>query len=171
MSTATPITFPCLHVTMVSASKVVANDYNPNSVAPTEMDLLALSIQEDGVTQPVVVVYNDLTDLFEVVDGFHRYTVLTKRFQCEEIPVVVLSRSIGDRMAATIRHNRARGKHRVDLMSEIVGRLLRLGWEDEAIAKHLGMPAEEVIRLKTLTGLAALFKGQSYSKAWERCDG
>lgn len=160
------ITFPCLQARLVPAAKVVANDYNPNSVASPEMDLLAHSIEEDGVTQPIVTFYDPELDLYIVVDGFHRYTVLTKRFKCLEIPVVVIEKTIQERMASTIRHNRARGKHQVELMSEMVLKLLKLGWEDTEIAKHLGMPAEELLRLKQQTGLAQLFAGQGYSKSW-----
>jgi len=165
------ITFPCCHVQMVTAVKVVSNDYNPNNVATPEMDLLALSIEEDGVTQPIVVVYDPVLDLYVVVDGFHRYTILTKRFKCPEIPVVVIDKSINDRMASTIRHNRARGKHKVDMMSVLVEKLLKLGWSDTDIAKQLGMEAEEVLRLKQMTGLAGLFKGQGYSRSWTRPEG
>lgn len=164
------ITFPCLNTKLVPASKVIANDYNPNSVASPEMHLLAHSIQEDGVTQPVVVFYDMDVDLYIVVDGFHRYTILTEWFHCEEIPVVVIDKDIKDRMASTIRHNRARGKHKVDLMSTMVEKLLKLGWTDIQIAEHLGMEAEEVLRLKQMTGLAGLFRGQPYSKSWIRVD-
>ena len=153
-------------VRMVPAAKVVANDYNPNIVASPEMKLLIHSIAEDGLTQPVVTFYDPETDIYVVIDGFHRYTVLTKYFKCLEIPVVVIEKDIKDRMASTIRHNRARGKHQVDLMSTLVERLLREGWKDIDIANHLGMEAEEVLRLKQMTGLAELFSDQPFSKAW-----
>lgn len=161
------VDFPCLQAKLVDASKVVANDYNPNAVASPEMDLLEHSIREDGVTQPVVTFYDADADLYVVVDGFHRYTVLTKRLRCSQIPVVTIDKPIQDRMASTIRHNRARGKHKVDLMSDMVVKLINLGWKDIDIANHLGMAAEEVLRLKQMTGLAGLFAGQPYSKAWE----
>lgn len=163
-----PITFPVLAVRMVPAQKVVANDYNPNRVAREEMQLLIHSIEQDGFTQPVVTFYDAEADIYVVVDGFHRYTVLTEHFACEEIPVVVIDKPIQDRMASTIRHNRARGKHQVDLMSVLVEKLLRLGWTDQEIAQHLGMEAEEVLRLKQLTGLADLFDGQPFGRAWVR---
>lgn len=162
------ITFPCLETKLVPTSKVQSNDYNPNSVASPEMGLLAHSIEEDGLTQPVVTFYDEDTDRYIVVDGFHRFILLRDRFKCLEIPVVVIDKNIKDRMASTIRHNRARGKHRVDLMSILVEKLIRLGWTDIQIAEHLGMEAEEVLRLKQLTGYAGLFKGQGYSRAWER---
>lgn len=165
------IEFPCLAAKLVDASKVIANDYNPNAVASPEMGLLEHSIREDGVTQPVVTFYDADADIYVVVDGFHRYTVLTKRLKCEQIPIVVIDKTIENRMASTIRHNRARGKHKVDLMSDMVVKLLKLGWKDIDIANHLGMSAEEVLRLKQMTGLAGLFAGQSYSKAWESYEG
>lgn len=162
------ITFPCLQAKLVPADKVVANDYNPNSVARPEMELLAQSIETDGVTQPVVTVYDPEADLYIVVDGFHRYTILTTWFNLKTIPVVVLDKPMTDRMASTIRHNRARGKHQVDLMAVLVARLRGLGWDDLDIARHLGMEAEEVLRLKQQTGLADLFAGQPYSRAWDK---
>lgn len=161
------IEFPCLSAILVDAGLVVANDYNPNAVASPEMDLLEHSIREDGVTQPVVTFYDAEANIYVVVDGFHRYTVLTKRLKCKQIPVVTIDKPIQDRMASTIRHNRARGKHKVDLMSDMVVKLLKLGWKDIDVANHLGMTAEEVLRLKQMTGLAGLFAGQPYGKAWE----
>jgi len=165
------ITFPCLAARLVPAAKVHANDYNPNHVANPEMELLAHSIEEDGVTQPVVTFYDADTDRYIVIDGFHRYTILAKWFKLEEIPVVVIDKPIQDRMASTIRHNRARGKHQVDMMSVLVEKLLKLEWTDIDIANHLGMEAEEVLRLKQMTGLAGLFAGQPYSRSWERLEG
>ena len=164
------IAFPCLAARLVPAAKVRANDYNPNHVANPEMKLLAHSIEEDGVTQPVVTFYDADMDRYIVIDGFHRYTILTKWFKLEEIPVVVIDKPIQDRMASTIRHNRARGKHQVDMMSVLVEKLLKLGWADIDIANHLGMEAEEVLRLKQMTGLAGLFTGQPYSRSWERLE-
>ena len=164
------LTFPCMHTRMVPVEKVIANDYNPNDVASEEMKLLALSMEEDGVTQPVVTFYDATIDTYIVVDGFHRYSLMKHYFQCDEIPVVVIDKSITDRMASTVRHNRARGKHKVDMMSVMVENLLKLGWNDIDIAKHLGMEAEEVLRLKQMTGLAGLFKDQPYSRSWIKAD-
>lgn len=161
-----PITFPVMDVKMLPAEKVIANDYNPNKVASQEMELLAHSIEEDGFTQPIVTCYDDRTDRYIVVDGFHRWTILKLWFDCQEIPVVVIERPLKDRMAATIRHNRARGKHQVDLMSELVASLFRKGWTDQEIAVHLGMEGEEVLRLKSQTGFAELFANREYSKSW-----
>jgi ParB-like chromosome segregation protein Spo0J len=160
-------------VIWVPADKVGANDYNPNTVAPPEMKLLRLSILADGYTQPIVACPDG--DGEEVVDGFHRHRVgrevpdVRKRVH-GYLPIVRIAEGRADksdRIAATIRHNRARGKHGVQPMSAIVAELRERGWSDEKIATELGMDAEEVLRLKQITGLAALFKDREYSKAWE----
>ena len=162
---------PVYNVISVPIEKVVANDYNPNAVAPPEMKLLELSIWEDGFTQPIVTYYDAVNDKYIVVDGFHRYSILktSKRIHDREngmLPVVVIDKEIGERMASTIRHNRARGTHNIDLMSNIVVELVEMGKSDGWIAKHLGMDVDELLRLKQITGLAALFKDREYSKSW-----
>jgi len=153
---------------------VYANDYNPNSVAPTEMELLYLSIKEDGYTQPIVTMKDD-DGKREVIDGFHRHLVgknkqdIAERVK-EYLPVVTINedrQDKSDRMASTIRHNRARGKHSVQSMSNIVVELKRRMWKDEKIAKHLGMDADEVLRLSQISGLAEIFKDEEFSEAWE----
>lgn len=160
-------------VIWVPNSHVTANDYNPNSVAPPEMKLLELSILEDGYTQPIVSFLTD--DTREVVDGFHRSRVGK---ECKSVqtrvngylPVVTINEARadkGDRMAATIRHNRARGKHRVEAMSDIVVELKRRNWTDEKISQQLGMDQDEVLRLCQITGLAELFADQDFSKSWD----
>lgn len=157
----------------VKSDTVKANNYNPNSVAPTEMDLLKLSIESDGYTQPIVTMPNG--DNREVIDGFHRHLVgktydpIQKRVH-GYLPVVTINsdrESLEDRMAATVRHNRARGKHKVESMSEIVMHLKKRKWSDNKIAKHLGMDADEVLRLRQITGLAEAFKDREFSEAWE----
>lgn len=163
---------PVYNVKAVPYEKVFANDYNPNSVAPPEMALLETSIWEDGFTQPVVTFYDAENDKYIVVDGFHRYTILrtSKRiFERENglLPVVVIDKEIGDRMASTIRHNRARGSHNIDLMSNIVAELVEMGKGDHWICKHIGMSADELLRLKQITGLASLFANKSFSKSWD----
>lgn len=160
-------------VLWVEADAVAANDYNPNVVAPPEMRLLQRSIMADGFTQPIVTWPAD--DGFEVVDGFHRTRVakevgaVTKRCR-GRIPVTVINpdrEAKEDRIAATIRHNRARGVHQVDAMSDIVLELARRNWSDEKIGKELGMEPDEVLRLKQVTGLAELFADREFSEAWE----
>lgn len=166
-------TEPVDFVKWVKNTEVIANDYNPNSVAPPEMELLRLSIQSDGYTQPIVSMPNKY--VFEVIDGFHRHRVGK---ECADIqarvhgylPLVQIRQSQedkSDRMASTIRHNRARGKHKVDSMSDIVVELKRRFWSDEKIAKELGMESDEVLRLQQITGLASLFANEEFSQAWE----
>lgn len=160
-------------VQWVKSDEVVANDYNPNSVAPPEMELLHTSIQEDGYTQPIVVWEHD--GIYEVVDGFHRNRVGKEYADIKErvhgyLPVVVINNGRtdkGDRIASTIRHNRARGKHKVDAMSDIVLDLKKRNWSDEKIAKELGMDADEVLRLAQIQGLAEMFSDREFSQAWE----
>lgn len=160
-------------VQWVKNGNVIANDYNPNSVAPPEMKLLAHSIEADGYTQPIVSWLRDNT--FEVVDGFHRHRVGKEIEPVRNrvhgyLPLVTINSARedkGDRMAATIRHNRARGEHRVDSMAEIVIELKRRFWSDEKIAKELGMEPDEVLRLTQVTGLAGLFADRDFSEAWE----
>ncbi len=161
-------------VQWVKSDDVIANDYNPNSVAPPEMKLLEHSITEDGYTQPIVSWRRD-DKICEVVDGFHRHRVGK---ECEAVaarvhgylPLVVINggrEDKGDRMAATIRHNRARGKHKVNAMSDIVMDLKRRRWSDEKIGRELGMDPDEVLRLCQVTGLAELFADREFSEAWE----
>lgn len=166
---------PVYGVKRVPIEKVTANDYNPNSVAPPEMSLLETSIWEDGYTQPVVVVYDAENDRYVVVDGFHRYCILrdSKRINEREkgmLPVVVLKKEMHDRMASTIRHNRARGSHNIELMSTIVAELVEMGKGDMWICKHIGMSKDELLRLKQITGVAALFQNQDFSKSWDAED-
>ena len=163
---------PVYSVIAVPIDKVQANDYNPNSVAPPEMELLETSIWEDGYTMPVVCFYDDKNDKYIVVDGFHRYTVLknSKRiFEREKgmLPVSVIDKDLSDRMASTIRHNRARGSHNVELMSTIVSELVEMGKGDTWICKHIGMSKDELLRMKQITGLASLFKNKDFSDSWE----
>lgn len=158
---------PVSNVQWVSSTLVYANDYNPNSVALPEMELLEHSIKSDGYTQPIVVWQTDKG--FEVVDGFHRHLV-GKKMGLSHLPLVVINSERADRsdrIASTIRHNRARGKHKVDNMSEIVVELSKRNWTDEKIAKELGMDADEVLRLKQVSGIAELFADKEFSKSWE----
>ena len=160
-------------VEWVSADSVHANDYNPNSVAPPEMELLRLSIASDGYTQPIVTM--DEGDTREVIDGFHRNRVGKECADVRQrvqgfLPVVTIRDDRGDksdRIAATIRHNRARGKHQVIAMSDIVIDLARRNWSDSKISKELGMDEDEVLRLKQISGLAEAFADREFSEAWE----
>lgn len=163
---------PVYSVIAVPIDKVRANDYNPNAVAPPEMALLETSIWEDGYTQPVVVVYDAENDVYVVIDGFHRFKILRDSPRIREreqgmLPVVVLDKEMSDRMASTIRHNRARGTHNIELMSTIVAELVEMGKGDAWICKHIGMSKDELLRLKQITGVAALFANEEFSDSWE----
>jgi ParB-like chromosome segregation protein Spo0J len=160
-------------VIWVKHEAIEANDYNPNSVAPPEMELLRLSISNDGYTQPIVAFGEG--EKFTVVDGFHRSRV-GKEFEDIRsrvngyLPITVIKEdreNKGDRIAATIRHNRARGKHKIDAMSEIVIELKRRNWSPRKIGKELGMDQDEVLRLVQITGLAEMFSDREFSEAWE----
>ncbi|MFA6990292.1 MAG: ParB/RepB/Spo0J family partition protein [Candidatus Gastranaerophilaceae bacterium] len=165
---------PVDFIKWVKNDLVYANDYNPNTVAPPEMELLRLSIYKDGYTQPIVSM-KDEDDKFEVIDGFHRHRVGKEYIEISKsihgyLPIVQIRNSVTnkqDRMASTIRHNRARGKHRIEAMSDIVIELSRRNWSDEKIAKNLGMDADEVLRLKQISGLAEMFSDQDFSEAWD----
>lgn len=161
------IEFPVLNVKMVDIEKVVANDYNPNKVAPPEMQLLKHSIEEDGYTQPIVTYYDKDRDIYIVVDGFHRYRVAKEYLNLKQIPIVTIDKDLENRMASTIRHNRARGTHQIVDMSHIVITLTENGWTEAQIAKHLGMELDEIIRLKQITGLKNGFANHTFSKSWE----
>lgn len=170
--TETTFNSPVYNVKRVPLDKVRANDYNPNKVAPPEMELLETSIWEDGYTQPIVTVYDAETDQYVVVDGFHRYRVGKESERVREreggtLPIVVLDKHISDRMASTIRHNRARGSHNIELMSTIVSELVEMGKSDGWIRKHIGMSQDELLRMKQVTGLASLFENKDFSQAWE----
>lgn len=163
---------PVDNVMWVKNTEVRANDYNPNSVAPPEMELLRLSIASDGYTQPIVSWENDGK---EVVDGFHRHRVGKECADITEscfgyLPIVVINsdrEDRNDRMASTVRHNRARGEHKIDAMSDMVVELKRRFWSDYKIAKELGMSRDEVLRLQQISGIAEMFSDKQFSEAWE----
>lgn len=161
---------PVYKIRRVPIEKIQANSYNPNSVAPPEMKLLYQSIKEDGYTMPIVCYYLEDVDKYEIVDGFHRYTTMLKHkdiYEREEgyLPVSVIDKPVSDRMASTIRHNRARGSHSIELMTNIVNELVEAGMSDAWILKNIGMDADELLRLKQISGLAALFKDKEFSKS------
>lgn len=163
---------PVYNIISVPIEKIKPNTYNPNTVAPPEMRLLYDSIKADGYTMPIVCYYDKENDSYIIVDGFHRYRIMLDYpdiYEREEglLPVSVINKPLDQRMASTIRHNRARGSHDVDLMSNIVKELHDLGRSDAWISKHLGMDKDEILRLKQITGLAALFKDINFGKAWK----
>lgn len=166
---------PVDFIRWVPIESVVANDYNPNAVAPPEMELLRHSINHDGYTQPVVTWFNDEKEMREVIDGFHRSRVcrefddVNKRVN-GHLPVVTIKDDCtgkNDRVASTIRHNRARGKHKVDSMSEIVVDLKKRNWTDARICKELGMDPDEVLRLCQVSGLTELFMDSAFTDSWD----
>lgn len=161
-------------VMWVKAKQLATNDYNPNNVAPCEKRLLTTSLVQDGFTQPIVVSPTRTSDNYVIVDGFHRFELGKKTNELKKrllgyVPVVVMSGAGNDksrRIAATIRHNRARGRHQINAMAEIVRELSQLGWSDEKISSELGMDADEVLRLKQVCGLFELFSNRKFSQAW-----
>ena len=162
---------PVYQIRSVPVGKIEANTYNPNKVAPPEMRLLYESIKADGYTMPIVCYHDQERDMYVIVDGFPRYRVMLEYPDIYEreggcLPVSVIDKPIDERMASTIRHNRARGSHNVDLMSNIVRELHDLGRSDAWISVHLGMDRDEILRLKQITGLAALFRDVKFGKAW-----
>lgn len=166
------MTSPVYNVRPVPVEKIRANAYNPNTVAPPEMKLLYKSILEDGYTMPIVCYYIPDDDIYEIVDGYHRYRVMMEHKDIYErengcMPVVVIDKDLSNRMASTIRHNRARGSHSIELMTNIVADLVESGMSDAWIMKNIGMDAEELLRLKQISGLASLFKDKEFPHAWE----
>ncbi|WP_341516572.1 ParB/RepB/Spo0J family partition protein [Citrobacter gillenii] len=157
-------------VLWVEGNHITPNDYNPNNVAPPEKRLLLKSIEADGFTQPIVVVHSTEEE-YEIIDGFHRHELGKSKPSLRSrlkgyLPITCLQRCRHERMAATIRHNRARGRHQIHAMSEIVRELSLLGWSEEKIGKDLGMDSDEVLRLKQINGLQELFADRRFSKAW-----
>lgn len=162
---------PVYNIISVPIEKIEANTYNPNSVAPPEFKLLYDSIKQDGYTMPIVCYHDKENDKYIIVDGFHRYRIMLMYpdiYEREQgvLPVSIIDKPIDHRMASTIRHNRARGSHNVDLMSNIIKELHLIGRSDAWISKHLGMEKDEILRLKQITGLTALFKETNFGKAW-----
>ncbi|HDC4636606.1 TPA: ParB-like nuclease domain-containing protein [Enterobacter cloacae] len=160
-------------VLWIKQGEITANDYNPNNVAPPEKRLLCKSLEMDGFTQPIVVTESEARH-YEIVDGFHRHEIGSNRAVLKRqlkgyLPVTCLRKERQkkfDRIAATIRHNRARGRHQINAMSDIVRELVQLGWDDERISQELGMDSDEVLRLKQINGLLELFADRRYSEAW-----
>ncbi len=163
---------PVYNVIAVPIEKIKPNTYNPNAVAPPEMKLLYESVREDGYTMPIVCYHSVKNDTYIIVDGFHRYRIMLDYpdiYEREQgmLPVSVIDKPIDHRMASTIRHNRARGSHNVELMSNIIKELHEIGRSDAWISKHLGMDRDEILRLKQITGLTALFRDIKFGNAWQ----
>lgn len=168
---ASGIPHPVAAVRWVHISNIIANDYNPNKVAKTEMKLLHTSIAHDGYTQPVVGSWDEQQKKYVIIDGFHRYSIMklcsdVAKLTDGYLPIVVLEKSLADRMAATVRHNRARGTHSVQGMSNMVYKMLYEGKSDAEVCNALGLEAEELVRLKHITGYAKLYKNVQYNRAW-----
>ncbi len=162
---------PVDFVRWVKVEEVHPNDYNPNHVANIEMKLLYTSIAHDGYTQPVVCFYDQDARRYVIVDGFHRYFVMRSQKDIYDrnhgrLPITVIDKPINERMASTVRHNRARGSHSVSGMSNLVFKMLDNGWPDSKICNELGMEPEELLRLKHITGFSKLFENVEYRKAW-----
>ncbi len=166
-----PFSDPVDLVQWIPAENVLANDYNPNKVAPAEMELLYTSIRLDGFTQPIVAYY--LGDgQYEITDGFHRNLISRKHKEIEEkmhgyLPLSVIYKPLDERIGSTIRHNRARGTHQIRSISEIVVTLTKIGWSEEKISRNLGMELDEIIRLKQISGLKEAFQNHTFSKSWK----
>ena len=163
---------PINNLKWIPINQISANDYNPNIVAGPEMKLLYNSIKNDGFTQPIVTVYDSKQKKYIIVDGFHRYFTAKENQDILEstdgcVPIVVLDKDMNERMASTVRHNRARGKHTVKGMSNMVFEMLQNGWSDKDICNQIGMEPEELLRLKHITGFSKLFENVEYSKSWE----
>lgn len=162
---------PVDYVRWVDIDKVESNNYNPNAVARIELKLLLLSIQKDGYTQPIVTIYDNERDKYVIVDGFHRYFVMKSnadllKLNDGKLPIVVIDKDINERKASTVRHNRARGTHSFEGMANLVLEMSANGWADEQICEELGMEADELVRLKYVTGYASLYKKTSFGKSW-----
>lgn len=166
------VTEPVGAVQWVPTKEIVRNEYNPNRVAPPEMRLLRHSMLEDGITMPVVVYHDKEQGRFEIVDGFHRDSLIKQDSELRArtgglTPVSIIDKPLEERMASTVRHNRARGEHQVEAMSTLIRSMREAGWADHKIGVAMGMSADEVLRLKQVTGLAALFANEEFSKSWE----
>lgn len=163
---------PIDYVKWVKIEDIQPNDYNPNQVAKIEMGLLYKSIKHDGYTQPIVAIFDPEIKKYVIVDGFHRYFTAKMNKDIANrnkgyLPITVIKKDINERMAATVRHNRARGEHSIKGMGNMIFEMLNNGWTDAEICNHLGMEAEEILKLKHITGFSKLFKDVEYKKSWE----
>ncbi len=161
---------PVEKLKLIPLEDVIPNNYNPNAVPKRQMELLYISIKEDGYTQPVVTIYDPELQKYVIVDGFHRYTIMRNNpdiYEMNEglLPCVVIEKDISNRIASTVRHNRARGKHAIESMSTLVFKLLKAGWSDQQIMEKIGMKSDELQRLKHVTGFSKIFKEHKYGQA------
>lgn len=166
------VPMPIDRVLWVAVEKCRPNDYNPNAVPPRELALLKTSILADGFTQPIVTMHDPEADVYEIVDGFHRWSVghdpEVRALTGGQVPIVVIEKGLNERMAATVRHNRARGSHAVRAMGDIVHEMAAGGWSDPEICAQLGLSADELVRTKHLTGVSKLLADTEHSRAWVR---
>ncbi|WP_372385212.1 IbrB-like domain-containing protein [Vibrio sp. BS-M-Sm-2] len=167
-----PFRHPVLNVQLINVQDVIDNDYNPNKVAPPEFRLLHHSIQKDGLTMPIVVGHRVDNKNLVIIDGYHRSQIIKKKSDVYDslsgyMPVVVLNKTLDERISSSVRHNMARGAHQVELTSQLVMKLRELDWSNEDIGCELGMDNDEVLRMQQVTGLAAAFKNNAFSTAWE----
>jgi ParB-like chromosome segregation protein Spo0J len=160
------IELPCMDVVLMDISKVKPNDYNPNSVPEHYMELLLESITTNGFCFPVVTIYDPADDMYVIIDGEHRYMIFKDYLHADKLPIVVLPHDMEKRMCATVQFNKARGVHQVEKDADIIRKLIEQGLNEEQIAEKLGMELEAVYRMKQITGIAALFGNQPYSKSW-----
>lgn len=156
---------PCMDPQLVHRDIVEGNDYNPNRVPDSELDLLEQSIRADGMTMPIVTYQRD-DGIHEIVDGFHRFLVLSDRMDEEWIPISIIDKGPEERMSSTVRHNRARGDHTTELMGQLVQSMADEGLDLSEIADELGMEREEVVRLTQVIGAADLMAADDYGQAW-----
>lgn len=161
---------PVARIQFIDVDMIEPNDYNPNAVAKQEMKLLETSIDHDGYTQPTVTIWDEQKQKYVIIDGFHRYYVMKTSKLINErnggkLPIVILDKNINERMASTVRHNRARGKHSLTGMGNIVISMANNGMSDEEICNELGLEPDELVRLKYTTGIDKLFGNNDYTQA------
>jgi len=162
---------PVCAIKLLPLNQISPNDYNPNKMGTPESRLLLHSLEQDGLTLPIIVNQLNKNELFTIIDGFHRYELLNKHPHLQPvkgyIPAIVLSKTRGKAMSSSIRHNIARGVHQVELTANMVIVLSQMNWSNERIGKELGMDRDEVLRMQQITGLAKAFQDQDFSTAWE----
>jgi len=163
---------PVYNIKKISIDKIKANDYNPNRIASPEFKLLELSILEDGFTMPIVCYHNKKDDMYEIVDGLHRFLIAKNNKTINQreknsIPVSIIEKPLKNRFASSIRHNRARGENLLELMQNFIYKSIENNKiDDNWMMKNYGLDKDELLRLKQLTGIKELFKDKDFSKTW-----